>query len=127
MMLILRLCWRAYDLSVHFYPATLRDTFGSEMSEIFRCQTFEAWTERGWAGLLPVLWCAAKEFLTEGVWPRVTSPPVMSGATSLVLSSVAFMCLLWTLENPLAVKALGDRWTSRFGTTPAQVHRPLVR
>jgi hypothetical protein len=127
MMLVLRLCWRVYDFSLHFYPAILRDAFGSEMSEIFRCQTLEAWTERTWSGLLPVLWCGAKEFLTVAVWPRASSPAVMSGATSLVLSSVAFVCLLWTLENPLAVKALGDRWTGHVSTAPAHVHRTHIR
>ena len=105
MMLLLKLCWRVYDLSVRFYPAALRDSFGSDMSEIFRCQTLEAWTKRRWAGLLPVLWCGAKEFFTEGVCPRSSSPAVVSGATSLVFTSVTFGCLLWALQNPLAVKA----------------------
>lgn len=79
------------------------------MSEIFHCQTLEAWTEQGWAGLLPVIWCGAKEFIAEGVCPRASSPAVVSGAASLLFTSVTFGCMLWTLENPLAVKALGDR------------------
>jgi hypothetical protein len=109
MNLPLRICWRAYDLSLRLYPAKLRDAFGSEMGEIFRCQTLDAWTERGWAGLLPVVWCGAKEMLTEGVWPLASSPAVLSAATSLVFTSLTFVCLLWALENPLGVKALGDR------------------
>src|SRR5260370_33923446 len=109
MLMLLRLCWRAYDLSLRFYPAALCDSFGAEMSEIFRCQTLEAWTEQGWAGLLPVVWCGAKEFFSEGVCPRASSPAVVSGATSLLFTSVTFGGLLWAFVDRLGVKAFGDR------------------
>jgi hypothetical protein len=109
MMVLLMLCWRVYDLTLRFYPSGLCDGFGSEMSEIFRRQTLEAWIEDGWAGLRPVVWCATKEFFAEAIGPRARSAAVVSGATSLVFTSLTFVCLLWALNNPLAVKAVEAR------------------
>src|SRR5579871_4722874 len=109
MMLLLRLFCHVYDLTIRLYPAALAGTYGSEMREIFRQQTSDAWRDHGWTGLLPVLWCGFQEFLTEAIAPRACSTAVMSGATSLVLTSLTFGSLLWALENPLPLKALGDR------------------
>ena len=109
MLTLLRLCWRAYDFSLRFYPMSLSETFGVDMSEAFRQQTLDAWEAGGWFMLLRALRCAVTELFTEALPARAGSPEVIAGAGSLVCTSAVFWCLLWALRNPLAVKALGDR------------------
>jgi hypothetical protein len=122
---LLSFCWRAYDFTLYFYPADLREGFGSEMSEVFRQQTLHAWTERRWGMLLAVIWYAARELFTEALPARASSPAVVAGASSLVCTSATFWCLLWALGNPLAVKAFGDRLNQalRSGSSAAPVSR----
>jgi hypothetical protein len=131
MTFLLKLCWRAYDASLRFYPPALRAGYGFEMSELFRQQTTDALAEGGWPLLLAVIWCAVKELFTEALPARMGSPALIAGAMSLVCTSTTFLCLLWALENPLAVKALGDRvhdkvWHSSTPTV-ARNHRPAHR
>jgi len=105
----LEFSWRAYEAALRCYPPDLRADFGADMSDAFRQQTLDAWAEGGWWMLLPVIGCAVKELFTVAVPARMGSTAVIAGASSLVSTSTVFCCLLWTLENPLAVKALGNR------------------
>ena len=108
-MVLLHLCWLAYDALLCCYPAALRQAFGAEMREDFRRQTLEAWHE---GSLSAVLFCVAKECFTEGIWRRAGSPAVLVGASSLVCASVMFTGLLWTLRDPNGVKAMEGRISS---------------
>lgn len=109
MLTLLRLCWRVYDFSLYFYPAELRETFGSDMSEVFRLQTVDAWAEGGVALLLRVVLCGIGELFTAALPARAGSPLLIAGTTSLICTSAVFWCLLWALQNPLALKTLGGR------------------
>lgn len=109
MLNLLTFCWRAYDFSLRFYPASLSEAFGTDMSDAFRQQTLDAWKEGGWFMLLRVLYSAIRELFTEALPARAGSPEAIASAGSLVCTSAVFWCLLWALRNPLAVKALGDR------------------
>jgi len=106
---VLKLCWRAYDYSLRLYPAALRETFGAAMSEVFRRQTLDAWMEGGPLQALQVIGCAFTELFTVALPALTRSPVVMAGAISFVCNSAGFWFLLWVLQNPLAVKVLGDR------------------
>ena len=109
MQVLLRCCWRVYDVSLCVYPLALRESFGADMSEAFRQQTLDAWREGGWPVLLRVLSCAVEELVTEAFPARAGSPAVIAGVSSIVGNSAIFWCLLWAFQNPLAFKALGDR------------------
>jgi len=106
---LLRLCWRAYDVSLRLYPVALREAFGADMSDVFRQQTCDAWTEGGLCLLARVVWCAIGELFTEALPIRAGSPVAIAGASSFVCTSAVFWCLLWAFQNPLAVKALEHR------------------
>src|SRR5712672_1057568 len=106
---LLRFCWRAYNVSLCFYPLPLRKSFGADMSEAFRQQTLDAWQEGGWMMLLRVLRCASAELFTQAFPARAGSPVVIAGIGSIVCNSAVFWCLLWAFQNPLAVRALGHR------------------
>jgi hypothetical protein len=99
---LLRFCWRAYDLSLRFYPAALRETFGADMSCVFRQQTVDAWAEGGLSMVLRVIGCCFRELFTEALPARAGSPVVVAGASSFVCTSAVYWCLLWALQNPLA-------------------------
>ena len=105
----LKLCWRAYDVSLRFYPAGLREAFGADMSEVFRQQTSDAWADRGLFTLARVLGCAIKELFTEAFLVRAGSPEAIAGASSLVCTAAVFWCLMWAFQNPLGLKALEHR------------------
>jgi hypothetical protein len=51
----------------------LRETFGDDMSEVFRRQTLDAWREGGWRILLRVLYCAIAELFTVNLPARAGS------------------------------------------------------
>jgi hypothetical protein len=108
MLVFLRFCWRAYDLSLCFYPRPLRESFGADMNEAFRLQTLDAWHDGQWLMLLRVLGCALAELFTEAFSARAGSPAVIAGIASLACNCAAFWYLLWAFQNPRAVKALGD-------------------
>jgi hypothetical protein len=108
MLVLLRFCWRAYDIALRFYPQALRESFGPDISEAFRLQTLDAWHEGGWLMLLRVLGCATRELFTEALPARANSPMVIAGIGSFACNCAAFWCLLWAFQNPLAVKALGN-------------------
>jgi hypothetical protein len=108
---ILRFCRRAYDYSLRLYPTALREAFGADMSDVFAEQMADAWAEGGWPMALRVIGCAFQELFTEGLPALASSPTVMAGAIAFVCNTVGFWFLLWMLQNPLAVKALGDRVT----------------
>jgi hypothetical protein len=127
MNILLRFCWCAYDLSMNLYPKGLRESFGCEISELFRQQTLDAWAQGSWSMLLAAIWYAAKDLFTEALPARVGSTAVMAGASSLVCTSATFWCLLWALGNPLAVKAVGDRIHQILWRGDVPVSRPHRR
>jgi hypothetical protein len=106
---LLTLCWRAYDVSLRFYPVELREAFGDDMRDVFRQQTRDAWTDGGWRLLARVLWCAIRELFTEALPIRAGSPVAVAGVSSLVCTSAVFWCLLWAFQNPLAARAVECR------------------
>ena len=79
------------------------------MREVFRQQTVDAWQDRRWRTLLPVLWCATSEVFTKALPARAASPALLASASSLVFTTAMFWCLLWALTHPLAVKAAERR------------------
>lgn len=105
-MRLLRLIWKAYSLSARLYPADLREMHRDEMRDAFRCQTLDAY-EKGSFELLRVLGCATVELFTCALPLRAQSPAAIAGAASLVITSMAFLFLLWALQNPIAVQHLG--------------------
>ena len=105
-MRLLRLIWNAYSLSSWLYPADLRKMHGDEMRDAFRCQTLDAY-EKGSFELLRVLGCAAVELFTCALPLRAQSPAAIAGAASLLVTSMAFLSLLWALQNPIEVQHLG--------------------
>jgi hypothetical protein len=111
---LLRLCWLLYDHSLRFYPAALREKFGSDMSDAFRRQSVDAWAEGGWLMSLPVAGRAFGELFTQALPAQAASPAVMAGGISFLCNAAGFWFLLWMLQNPLAVKALGDHLTRTF-------------
>jgi hypothetical protein len=105
-MRLLRLIWRVYSLSTWLYPADLRKMHEDEMRDVFRCQTLDAY-EKGSFELLRVLGCAMAELFTCALPLRAQSPAAIAGAASLLVTSAAFLFLLWALQNPIAVQRLG--------------------
>jgi hypothetical protein len=106
---VLQFCRRAYDYSLRFYPETLRESFGADMSDAFAQQMADAWAEGGWPMALRAIGCAFKELFTEALPALAGSQTVMAGAIAFVCNTVGFWFLLWMLQNPMEVKALGDR------------------
>lgn len=109
MVTLLKLCGGAYGWSLRFYPAALRHAFGDEMREVFEWQIRDAWENCGWSALLRVLLCATRELFSEALPAAAGSPPVIAAASSCVCTGVVFWGLLWALQNPSAVKEIGDR------------------
>ena len=103
--MFLRLWWRAYDFTLRFYPAELRESFGAEMSEIFRQQTVDARAEGGWA-MARVLYYAFSELFTRALPARAEARILIAGAGSFVCTSAIFWCLLWIFRNPLAANSI---------------------
>jgi hypothetical protein len=95
---VVRISHCLYRRLLILYPHELRSRFGSEMSDVFRQQSGDAWARGGLRALLHVWSLALVELLTLALPARVCSAgvivPVLSATSSLVL----FLLFLWGIS-----------------------------
>ena len=79
---------RVYEISLVFYPRDLRADLGNEMVEVFDEQASEAYSRRGYSGLLHVWFRAMRELVTVAFPGRLADravPLVAVTATSVLM------------------------------------------
>jgi hypothetical protein len=79
---------RVYATSLIFYPKDLRGDFGDQMSEAFDEQAWEAYSRKGFPGLLRVWFGALREIVTVAFPRRLAErmvPIVAVAATSALM------------------------------------------
>lgn len=87
---ILDVSHQVYQSSLIFYPRDLRSDFGTEMIEVFDEQAGEAYSRRGFSGLLRVWLSAAREIIT------VAFPGRLIGRAIPIIAVTATLALmLW--------------------------------
>jgi hypothetical protein len=87
---ILDVSHQVYQSSLIFYPRDLRSDFGNEMIEVFDEQACEAYSRRGFSGLLRVWLRATREIVT------VAFPGRLGGRVIPIIAVTATMALmLW--------------------------------
>jgi hypothetical protein len=89
---ILHASGHAYWFLLLFYPAPLRSRFGQEMSSVFEEQTYAAWEESGFTGVLESWWRALAEAICIAFPARLEllKIPAISLLLSLFLTALFF-------------------------------------
>ena len=87
---ILDVSHQVYESSLIFYSRDLRGDFGNEMIEVFDEQAWEAYSRRGFLGLLRVWLSAMREIVTVAFPGRLAERAIPIFA---VTATLAFM--LW--------------------------------
>jgi hypothetical protein len=84
---ILDLSHQAYESSLIVYPRDLRSDFGNEMIEVFDEQAWEAYSRRGFSGLLRVWFSATREIITVAFPGRLVGRaiPIIAVTATLAL------------------------------------------
>jgi hypothetical protein len=78
---------KVYATSLVLYPNELRREFGAEMVEVFDEQVSEAYSRRGFPGLLQVWFSATREFVTIALPGRLAERmvPILGVTAGLAL------------------------------------------
>ena len=87
---ILDVSHQAYESSLIFYPRDLRGDFGNEMIEVFDEQAREAYSRRGFSGLLRVWLSATREIVTVAFPSRL-----VGRAIPIVVVTATLAVMLW--------------------------------
>ena len=88
---VLEVSRKVYATSLVLYPNELRREFGAEMVEAFDEQVSEAYSRRGFSGLLHVWFSAAREFATIALPGRLAEHILpMAGVTAALSLMVWF-------------------------------------
>ena len=84
---VLEVSRKVYATSLVFYPNELRREFGAEMVEVFDEQVSEAYSRRGFPGLLRVWFSATMEFVAIALPGRLAERmvPIVGVTTALAL------------------------------------------
>ena len=84
---VLEVSRKVYATSLVLYPNELRREFGAEMVEVFDEQVSEAYSRRGFSGLLRVWFSATREFVTIALPGRLGERlvPIVAVTTGLAL------------------------------------------
>ena len=87
---ILEVSCKVYERSLICYPRDLRDDFGSEMMEVFDEQVSDAYSRRGFVGILRVWFSATREIVTVALPGRFAER-----AIPIVGVMVTLVFMLW--------------------------------
>jgi hypothetical protein len=87
---ILDISGKVYRRSLICYPKDLRDDFGSEMMEVFEEQVSDAYSRRGFVGILRVWFSATREIFTIALPGRF-----VERAIPIVAVTVTLVFMLW--------------------------------
>ena len=87
---ILDVSHQVYVSSLIFYSRDLRSDFGNEMIEVFDEQAREAYSRRGFSGLLRIWLSATREIVTVAFPGRVAER-----AIPIVVVTVTLAFMLW--------------------------------
>ena len=87
---VLEVSRKVYATSLVLYPKELRREFGTEMVEVFDEQVSEAYSRRGFPGLLRVWFRATREFFTVAIPGRLAERMV-----PIVAVTAALALLVW--------------------------------
>lgn len=80
---VLEASHKVYERFLVLYPSDLRRDFGAEMIEVFDEQVSEAYSRRGFPGLLRVWFNAAQEFIAVALPSRLAERVVpIAGVTA---------------------------------------------
>jgi len=100
---------RLHAILVAVYPVEFRRKFGREMNTVFRDQMLAARQSGGWLETLLVWTYALRDVITVGLPLRLTDSLTMAAILSASVTPLVFVSLIWSLENPLAIRGLFRR------------------
>ena len=97
---IVDLTRKVYERSLIFYPKDLRDDFGSEMIEVFDEQVSDAYSRKGFTGILHVWFGVTREIVTVALPNRFVERAVPIVAVTATLTFMFWFAsyIAWVME-----------------------------